>query len=94
VGRHVERLKFLDIMLGDWPPLSPAQLVYQRMLAGDPLEAAEQADDFLKGSSLEDYCDMILLEGLRLTEADRRLGHLDEERLDRVASTSTGSWLI
>jgi len=46
VGRHVERLKFLDVMLGDRPPLSPPQLVYQRMLAGDPLEAAEQADVF------------------------------------------------
>jgi predicted PurR-regulated permease PerM len=87
VGRHVERLKFLDIMLGDRPPLSPPQLVYQRMLAGDPLEAAEQAHEFLKGSSLEDYCDRILLEGLRLAESDRRLGHLDEERLGRIAST-------
>ena len=57
------------------------------MLAGDPLEAAEQARDFLKASSLEGYCDTILLEGLRLAEADRRLGHLDDERLDRVAST-------
>ena len=70
VGRHVERLKFLEIMLGDRPPLSPPQLVYQRMLAGDPLEAAEQAHEFLKGSSLEDYCDRILLEGLRLAESD------------------------
>ena len=87
VGRHVERLKFLDILLGSRPPLTPPQLVYQRMLAGDPFEAAEQAHDFLRGSSLEDYCDTILLEGLRLAEADRRLGHLDEERLDRIAST-------
>jgi predicted PurR-regulated permease PerM len=87
VGRHVEPLKFLDIMLGDRPPLRPAQLVYQRMLAGDPVEAAEQAHDFLKGSSLEDYFDRILLEGLRLAEADRRMGHLDEERLNRITST-------
>jgi predicted PurR-regulated permease PerM len=87
VGRHVERLKFLDVMLGDRPPLSPPQLVYQRMLAGDPLEAAEQAHDFLKGASLENYCDTILLEGLKLAEADRRLGHLDGERLNRIAST-------
>jgi hypothetical protein len=87
LGRHVERLKFLDIMLGDRPALNPPQLVYQRMLAGDPLEAAEQARDFLKGSSVEDYCDSILLEGLRLAEADRRLGHLDEVRLERIAST-------
>jgi predicted PurR-regulated permease PerM len=78
LGRHVDRLKFLDIMLGDRPPLSPPQLLYQRMLAGDPVEAAEQAHEFLKGTSLEDYCDTILLEGLRLAEADRRSGHLDE----------------
>jgi len=87
VGRHVERLKFLEIMLGDRPPLKPPELIYQRMLAGDPLEAAEQAHAFLKVSSLRGYCDTILLEGLRLAEADRRLGHLDDERLSRIAST-------
>ena len=87
VGRHVDRLKFLDIMLGDRPPLTPPQLVYQRMLAGDPMEAAEQAHDYLQDASLEDYYDKILLNGLRLAEADHRLGHLNEERLDRIVST-------
>lgn len=87
VGRHVDRLQFLDIMLGDQPPLTPPQLVYQRMLAGDPIEAAEQARAFLKDGSLEDYYDAILLNGLRLAAADSRLGHLDEERLDRILAT-------
>jgi predicted PurR-regulated permease PerM len=87
IGRHVERLKFLDIMLGDRPPLTPPQLVYQRMLAGDPMEAAEQAHDHLKNASLEDYYDTILLKGLRLAEVDNRLGHLNEERLDRIVAT-------
>lgn len=87
VGRHVDRLQFLDVMLGDRPPLTPPQLAYQRMLAGDPIEAAEQAHEYLKDSSLEDYYDAILLKGLRLAEADRQLGHLDEDRLNRVVST-------
>ncbi len=87
VGRHVERLKFLDIMLGDRPPLTPPQLVYQRMLAGDPMEAAEQAHDHLKNASLDDYYDAVLLKGLRLAEVDNRLGHLNEERLDRIVAT-------
>ncbi len=87
VGRHVDRLQFLDVMLGDRPPLTPPQLVYQRMLAGDPMEAAEQAHEHLKDSSLESYYDDILLKGLRLAETDRRLGHLDEDRLNRVLST-------
>lgn len=87
VGRHVDRLQFLDIMLGDQPALTPPQLVYQRMLAGDPVEAAEQARVYLKDSSLVDYYDSILLEGLRLAGKDSRLGHLDEERLDRIVGT-------
>ena len=87
VGRHVDRLQFLDIMLGDQPPLTPPQLLYQRMLAGDPIEAAEQARVFLKDASLEGYYDAILLSGLRLAAADSRLGHLDDERLDRILAT-------
>jgi predicted PurR-regulated permease PerM len=89
IGRHVDRLQFLDIMLGDQPPLTPPQLAYQRMLAGDPIEAAEQARAFLKDASLEDYYDEIMLKGLRLAAADRRLGHLDEDRLDRILGTVT-----
>jgi predicted PurR-regulated permease PerM len=87
VGRHVDRLRFLEVMLGDQPPLTPAQLVYQRMLAGDPMEASEQARNYLKDASLEDYYDTILLGGLRLAEADAQLGRLDDERTDRILST-------
>jgi hypothetical protein len=74
-------------MLGDQPPLTPPQLIYQRMLADDPIEAAEQAHGFLKDGSLEDYYDLILLNGLKLAAADLRLGHLDDERLDRILAT-------
>ena len=87
VGRHVDRLQFLDIMLGDQPALSPPQLLYQRLLAGDPIEAAEQAREFLKTASLEDYYDSILTDGLGLAAADNRLGHLNGERLDRITAT-------
>jgi predicted PurR-regulated permease PerM len=87
VGRHVDRLQFLDIMLGDQPALTPPQLVYQRMLAGDPIEAAEQAREYLKGASLADYYDSVLTGGLGLAAADDRLGHLDPERLDRITAT-------
>src|SRR6185295_12803319 len=87
VGRHVDRLQFLDIMLGDQPPLTPSQLLYQRLLAGDPIEAAEQAREYLETASLEDYYDSILSDALALAAADNRLGHLDDERLDRITAT-------
>ena len=87
VGRHVDRLQFLDVLLGNEPALTPPQLVYQRMLAGDPIEASQQAQTFLSDASLEDYYDTIMLDGLRLAEADARLGRLDRERMDRVLAT-------
>jgi hypothetical protein len=33
LGRHVDQLKFLEVMFGDEPPLTPVELTYQRMLA-------------------------------------------------------------
>jgi predicted PurR-regulated permease PerM len=80
LGRHVDRLAFLDVMFGDQPALSPPELVYQRMLARDPVEAAEQAQKFLKEKPLIAYYDEVLLEGLRLAQADADRGSLDDER--------------
>jgi predicted PurR-regulated permease PerM len=87
LGRHVDRLQFIDVLLGNQPALTPPQLMYQRMLAGDPIEASQQARSYLEDASLEDYYDTILLSGLRLADADARLGRLDDERLDRVVAT-------
>lgn len=87
VGRHVDRLQFLDVLFGNEPALTPPQLVYQRMLAGDPIEASQQAQTFLAEASLDDYYDTIMLPGLRLAEADARLGRLDGERIDRILAT-------
>src|SRR4249920_3222941 len=84
LGRHVDQLKFLEVMFGDEPPLTPAELIYQRMLARDPVEAADQARVFLKEKSLAAYYDEILLEGLRLAQADAQRGLLDEDRMNRI----------
>ena len=47
LGRHIPWLRFLDVMIGDDPPLSPAQSFYQRALAGDIDEAVDQAVEIL-----------------------------------------------
>jgi predicted PurR-regulated permease PerM len=85
LSRHVDRLKFLDIMFGDQPPLTPPQALYQRMLAGDPVEAADHAARALKKMSVFDYCNDTLLGALRLAQADLDRGRLDEERIASVA---------
>jgi predicted PurR-regulated permease PerM len=84
LGRHVERLEFLDIMFGDRPALSPPEMYYQRMLAGDPTEAAEKAEEFLKERSLSSYYDEVALKGLQLAQADAERGALDHERLTKI----------
>ena len=86
LGRHVEQLKFLEVMFGDEPPLKPAELIYQRMLARDPIEAAEQAELFLQGNTLAAFYDEILLGGLQLARRDAERGLLDSERMQRVAT--------
>ena len=84
LGKHVPHLKFFDILLGDEPALRPEQLTYQRMLAGDPIEAVEQAQTYLKNEPLLAYYENILIEALKLAQADADSGHLDEERKQRI----------
>jgi predicted PurR-regulated permease PerM len=81
LSRHIDRLKFLDIMFGDEPALSPPQVLYQRMLAGDEVEAADHAARALKKMSVFDYCDKVLLGALKLAQADLDRGRLDAERI-------------
>ena len=54
------------------------------MLAGDPTEAAEKAEQFLKERSLASYYDEVALKGLQLAQVDAERGALDEERLTKI----------
>jgi predicted PurR-regulated permease PerM len=87
LGRHVERLAFLDVMFGNRPALSPPEIFYQRMLVGDPTEAADKAEEFLKERSLSSYYDDVALEGLRLAQVDLDRGALDGARLAKIRDT-------
>ncbi|MBR0719628.1 hypothetical protein [Bradyrhizobium liaoningense] len=60
----------MDVILGDQPALTPEQNFFQRMLAGDPDEAADQAEKFMKEKSLCAYYDEIAIPGLVLARSD------------------------
>ena len=64
LGRHVESLNFIELLLGDKPPLSPVQSFYQRILAVDPDEVVFQAESLLKDMTLLDYYEQVALPGL------------------------------
>jgi predicted PurR-regulated permease PerM len=84
LGRHVERLEFLDVLLGDRPALTPAENLYQRMLAGDPDEALDSAEVLLKERSLTSYYDEVALRGLQLAANDATRGVLTQRQLEQV----------
>lgn len=87
LGRHVERLAFLDVMFGDRPALSAAEIFYQRMLAGDPTEATEKAEEYLKERSLSSYYDEVAIKGLLLAQSDLERDVLDHSRLVKIRDT-------
>ena len=87
LGRHVERLEFLDVILGDRPALTPVESFYQRMLAGDPDEAREQAEHLLRDRPLSTYYDEVVLKGLRLAAIDAARGVLTDFQLQRIKSS-------
>ena len=84
MGRHVERLEFLDVLLGDRPALTPVESFYQRMLAGDPDEAEDHAELLLKERSLSSYYDEVALKGLQLAAADLARGVVSHVQLERI----------
>jgi predicted PurR-regulated permease PerM len=89
LGRHVKRLEFLDVMLGDRPALTPIESLYQRILAGDADEAEAHAELLLKERSLTTYYAVVVLKALQLAANDSQRGVLDHEQLDRIKSAVT-----
>jgi CheY-like chemotaxis protein len=90
LGRHVERLEFFNVILGDQPALTLQENFYQRMLASDPDEAARQAEDFLKEKSLSTYYDEVAVGGLALAQLDVNRGVLEHERRVRIKEAVLG----
>jgi len=84
LGRHVARLEFLAILLGDRPALPAHELLYQRLLAGDPHEVAWRAQEVLRERSLISFYDQVMLPGLRRAHLDIVRGAVAGERLDGV----------
>lgn len=87
LGRHVESLNFIELLLGDKPPLSPVQSFYQRILASDPDEVAFQAEALLKTMPLLEYYEDVALPALALAQVDVARGVLDNGRQVEVCES-------
>jgi predicted PurR-regulated permease PerM len=90
LGRHVPQLAFFDVLLGDEPALDPEVKFYQRLLARDPEEAAEIADEYLEEEDLEKLYDAVILPALGFAEQDRLRGNLDRATVNEIAEDTIG----
>jgi hypothetical protein len=86
VGRYVPRLRFLEVLLGNTQVLSPELKVYQRLLAGDPDEAADVAEEHLERHGLVQTWDAVLMPALALAAQDRGRGVLARDRLEELVA--------
>ena len=85
VGRYVPQLAFLDILLGNQAPLRPHEAFYQRLLAGRPDEAVDQAEEYLRTHAMPAFLGRVALRALLLAERDRLRGALEDEYVKQVA---------
>ena len=89
LGRHVDRLEFLDVLFSNRPALTPVENFYQRMLADDPEEAQEHAELILRECSLSAYYDDVVLKGLELAARDAARGVLTPDQKDEIRASIT-----
>ena len=88
LGRHIPVFAVFDILLGDRPPLSPAETFYQRILAGHQADAIDQAEHRLETTTITEYYDEVVLGALRLAAADIDRGVVRRSAMEEVCDAT------
>ncbi|MEJ6784421.1 AI-2E family transporter [Aminobacter sp. Piv2-1] len=88
LGKHVPQFEFLEVLFGNEPVLDPKERLYQRLLAGDPDEATDHAEEMLEDEYLVDYYGGVAIPALLLGERDRARGAMTDEQRMRVAQSA------
>jgi len=88
LGRHVPQFEFFGVMFGNEPVLEPAARVYQRLLAGDPDETVDYAEQFLEEGYLVSFYDTVAVPALLRGEEDRLRGVMSDETAASFATAA------
>lgn len=88
LGRHVPQFEFLDVLFGNEPVLEPHARLYQRLLAGDPDEATDHAEEMLEDKYLFEFYGKVAIPALLLGEQDRERGVMDDEQRRQLADSA------
>lgn len=88
LGRHIPQFALFDILFGDEPVLAPHAKLYQRMLAGDAMEATFGATEALEDLDIVDYYQTAMIPALLLAQDDSERGVLTAAQQDRLAAVA------
>lgn len=88
LGRHVPQFEFLDVLFGNEPVLEPHARLYQRLLAGDPEEATDHAEEILEEKYLVEFYHKVAIPALLLGERDRARGVMGDVQRRQVAASA------
>ncbi len=81
VGRHVQRLSFLSVVLSDEDALTPAEDCYYRLLTPGTHDEIEFVDAYLKANSLTALYDAVFIPVIATAEMDTRQDSLEADHL-------------
>jgi predicted PurR-regulated permease PerM len=87
LGKNIESLNFIEVMLGSETEINPESLFYQRMLAADPLEAVEQAEPLQMDGKLDEFLDSVAVPGLMMAYQDQQREVLTKAQAATIANT-------
>lgn len=88
LGRHVPQFEVFDILFGDEPVLAPHSRLYQRLLAGDPIESTFRAEEALEELYLSEYYRDVGIPALLLGQIDFENGLLTSVQEERLAASA------
>jgi predicted PurR-regulated permease PerM len=87
LGKHVPRLSYLEVLLGDQPALEDQLILYHRLLSGDEDEAQEILDKRFRAAPRARVFDEVVIPALLLADRDRARGEITESDHQHVLRT-------
>ncbi len=84
LGTHVPCLSFFATLLGTENAFSDSQQIYQRLLAGDSVEAAELTNKHVRKRGASEFTADVLLPALNLARRDQLLRWLSQENAEHL----------
>ncbi|MEA2603815.1 MAG: hypothetical protein QOF89_4807 [Acidobacteriota bacterium] len=92
LGRYVPQFQFINVLLGDEPPLPLEAQIYHRLLAMDPVAVGTVLESSIKEKTVAEFYDAVLIPALILAERDRHRGELSPERQEFI-DTTVRDWI-